>query len=173
MTIAQRLMPEFEREMAVTRTTLERVPEDRMPWRPHEKSYTLGALATHIANLASWGVMTVEQDGFDMSPGGAEPQRTEAATRVAEVLETFDANVAAARAAIAACDDDAMMAPWSLLSDGETVFTMPRIAVLRNWVMNHTIHHRAQLCVYLRLNDVPVPAIYGPSADETGAPAAS
>lgn len=167
MTIAERLMPEFDREMAVTRTALERVPEDRMSWRPHEKSYTMGSLATHIANLANWAVMTIEEDTFDMSPGGAEVRRTEAASSVSEVLETFDSNVAAARAAIAAAGDEVMMAPWSLLADRETVFTMPRIAVLRNWVMNHTIHHRAQLCLYLRLNDVPVPAIYGPSADET------
>jgi uncharacterized damage-inducible protein DinB len=122
----------------------------------------MGELATHLATIPMWGQVTIQQDSVDV--GGyppSEPVRTRK-----ELLERFDQHVSETRAALAAADDARLMAPWSLLSSGLTMFTMPRIAVLRNFVMNHMIHHRAQLGVYLRLNDVPVPAIYGRSADE-------
>jgi uncharacterized damage-inducible protein DinB len=112
--------------------------------------------------------VTLAQDSFDIAPQGGQPQPAKPAASRSEILEGFDKNVAAARAAIAGAEDRILMQPWSLLSGGKVVFTMPKIAVLRGFVMSHTIHHRAQLGVYLRLNDVPVPAIYGPSADETG-----
>jgi uncharacterized damage-inducible protein DinB len=166
MPINQALLPEFDHEMANTRRALERVPEDKSGWKPHEKSMTLGRLATHVAELSSWVPTTLESESFDFAPPGAPPFQPKTAASRADLLEMFDKNVAAARAAIAAASDLQLMARWSLLNGGKTVFSMPRIAVLRSMVMNHMIHHRGQLAVYLRLNDVPVPALYGPSADE-------
>ena len=167
MPIAQSMLPEFDQGMAQTRRTLERVPEDRMDWAPHGKSMTAGALATHIANLPTWVGMTLGADRFDMAPPGEKPPRAEPAESPAAAVETFDRNVTEARAALDAADDATLTAPWTLLSGGRTLFTMPRVAVLRSFFLNHLIHHRAQLTVYLRLCDVPVPALYGPSADES------
>jgi uncharacterized damage-inducible protein DinB len=164
MPIADSLLPEFDHEMANTRKVLERLPEDKFGWKPHRKSFTMGALGTHVSNLPFWAVMTIEKDSIDVA---APMENPEAKTR-AELLERFDKNVTSARAAIAGTGDDRMRAPWSLVAGGKNILTMPRIAVLRSFVMNHMIHHRAQLGVYLRLNDVPVPALYGSSADEPG-----
>src|SRR5258708_30114160 len=166
MSLSQALLPEFDQEMANTRKTLERVPHDKLDWKPHQKSTAMGGLATHLANLTTWVVDTIEKDSFALAPEGAPPPRAVALNTQAEVLATFDRNVAAARAAIAAANDETLLQPWSLLSGGKTIMTLPRVAVLRSFVMNHTIHHRAQLGVYLRLNDIAVPSIYGPSADE-------
>jgi uncharacterized damage-inducible protein DinB len=168
MGLNKALLPEFDHEMANTRKTLERVPEDKFGWKPHEKSMLMGDLATHLSNLPSWVVLGINSDSFDMAPPGAPPFKLPQANSVKEVLEMFDKNVAEAREAITNASDELLFKPWSLLSGGKTIFTMPKIAVLRSFVMNHTIHHRAQLGVYLRLNDVPVPSIYGPSADEDG-----
>jgi uncharacterized damage-inducible protein DinB len=165
MALSDALLPEFDQEMANTRKTLERVPEEKFDWRPHEKSTTLGGLTTHLANLPSWVVYGVNQDELDIAPGGV-PFRVEQVQSRAEALENFDRNVAAARAAIAGASDEHLFKNWSLLSNGQPVMTLPRVAVLRSFVLNHMIHHRAQLGVYLRLNDVPVPSLYGPSADE-------
>lgn len=167
MSLSEMLLPEFEHEMASTRRTLERVPEDKFDWKPHEKSMPLGGLATHLANIPSWVGHTIEKDALDVAPPGEPPLRMQPATSRAEVLQQFDQNVAAARAALAGASDEELLKPWTLLSGGKTVLSMPRVAVLRGFVLNHNIHHRAQLGVYLRLNDVPVPAIYGPSADES------
>jgi uncharacterized damage-inducible protein DinB len=164
--INQALLPEFDMEMANTRKTLERVPDDKLGWKPHEKSMTMGRLSGHLAELPWWGQVTIEKDTFDVAPQGAPPQQGMTATSSQEALAAFDKNVAAMRAAIAGASDEQLMKPWSLLKGGQTLMTMPKIAVLRGFVMNHTIHHRAQLGVYLRLNDVSVPSIYGPSADE-------
>jgi uncharacterized damage-inducible protein DinB len=166
MGLAESMLPEFDHEMANTRKTLERIPEDKLDWRPHEKSATLRGLATHLSNLVSWAVHVVEKDELDAAPGG-QPLRPKPIESAEEALETFDRNVAAARAAIAGAGDEHLMKPWTLLAGGQTIFTQPRAGVLRGMIMNHTIHHRAQLAVYLRLNDVPVPALYGPSADES------
>jgi uncharacterized damage-inducible protein DinB len=166
MSIAQALLPEFDHEMANARECLSRIPADRLDWKAHEKSYDLRGLATHIANLPKWTVMTLNEASFDMAPEGEEPITEDPIESVEGALEMFDASVAAAREAIVSASDDTLMATWSLLKGGEEVLTMPRIAVLRSFIMNHMIHHRAQLTVYLRLNDVPVPALYGPSADE-------
>lgn len=166
MSISQALLPEFDQEMAGVRRTLERVPEDKFAWKPHPKSPTLAWLAGHLANLPTWATLTLSQDSFDMAPEGKPlPRHPDPATRK-EVLDTFDKNRDAARAAIAAASDADFMKGWSLLQGGKTIMTLPRVAVVRSFVMNHIIHHRAQLGVYLRLNDVPVPSIYGPSADE-------
>ena len=164
--INQALLPEFDMEMANTRKTLERVPDDKLGWKPHEKSMTMGRLAGHVAELPMWGQMTINQDSHDVAPPGAPPQQGLTAKSRQEALDTFDKNVASMRAAIAGASDDQLMKPWSLLKGGQTLMTMPKIAVLRGFVMNHTIHHRAQLGVYLRLNNLSVPSIYGPSADE-------
>ncbi len=162
MAIRDALLPEFDHEMATTRKTLERVPEDKFGWKPHEKSMTMGRLASHVAEMPAWGTVGVKQDSLDLA-SGYKP--LDAATR-AEVLAAFDKNVAEARAAIAGASDQDLMGNWSLKNGEATLMTMPKIAVVRTFVMNHVIHHRGQLSVYLRLNNAPVPSIYGPSADE-------
>jgi len=166
MTLAESLLPEYDQEMANVRKSLERIPGDKLDWTPHDKSWPFAGLATHMANMPGWTVMTIEQESFDMAPDGGEPVKEEPITSVWHALEMFDRNTAAARAAIAGASDECLLAPWSLLSGGQPLFTMPRIAVVRMMIMNHMIHHRAQLGMYLRLNDIPVPSIYGPSADE-------
>lgn len=166
MRLSEALLPEFDNEMANTRRTLERVPEDRFDWKPHEKSTAMGGLSSHLANIPSWAVYAVEKDALDIAPVGEPPLKTPQAKSREELLEAFDKNVAAARAAIEGASNEHLLENWSLLAGGNTVMTLPRIAVLRGFVLNHNIHHRAQLGVYLRLNDIPVPSIYGPSADE-------
>ena len=160
--IAQSLLPEFEHEAASTRKVLERLPEDKWTWRPHPKSMEMGGLATHLANLANWMAVTINVAELDIPPD----YKQELLKNRAELLAFFDANVASAKAALAGCSDESMMQPWTLKVAGNPMFTMPRVAVIRSMVMNHLIHHRAQLAMYLRQNDVPVPALYGPSADE-------
>ena len=167
MTIGSTMIPEMEQEFASTRRVLERVPADRFGWRPHAKSYTMGQLATHVATLPSWGPYTIDLSELDIAPVGQPPMRTEEAKSTADLLARFDKHAAEARASIGAASDATMMGPWKLLAGGHEIFTMPRVAVLRSFVMNHLIHHRAQLGVYLRLCDVPVPALYGPTADES------
>ena len=166
MGLSEALLPEFDQEMKNTRKTLERVPEVKFGWKPHEKSWAMGGLATHVANLVSWANRAIEQDSVDLAPQGVPIPPMVAVKTRQELLEMFDKNVAAARKAIAGASDAHLMQPWSLLRNGVPILKLPRIAVLRGFVMNHGIHHRAQLGVYLRLNDVAVPAIYGPSADE-------
>jgi uncharacterized damage-inducible protein DinB len=168
MSISQSLLPEFDHEMASTRKVLERIPDDKLNWKAHEKSNTIGWNGAHLANIPFWAVMTLTKDELDIAPVGAEPYRTPQCHSEKEILEQFDKNVAAARAAIVAAPDAEFFKPWSLLMGGKTMFTLPKIAVLRSFVMNHSIHHRAHLCVYLRLNNVPVPGLYGPSADDAG-----
>jgi uncharacterized damage-inducible protein DinB len=168
MSLSQSLLPEFDQEMANTRKTLERVPDEKFSWKPHEKSGSMGWLAGHLANLAGWAVETIKQDSFDMSPGGKPFTAPPVPKSRKELLELFDKNVAAARAALAGASDADLGKPWSFLNNGTVLSSVPRIACLRTWVMNHNIHHRAQLGVYLRLNNIAVPAIYGPSADEAG-----
>jgi uncharacterized damage-inducible protein DinB len=167
MPMNQALLPEFDMESANTRKMLERVPEDKLAWKPHAKSFSMGDLATHIAEVPGWMGVTLEQDSFDVAPpGGQSYQRPKFKSRK-EILEMFDKGTAAARATLAKATDQQLMSNWSMLKAGQTMFTMPKIAVVRSFLMNHVIHHRAQLGVYLRLNDVPVPGMYGPSADET------
>jgi len=165
MRIAQSMLPEFDHEMANTRKTLDRVPDEKLDWKAHEKSFSMGAVASHLANLPSWTSVSLGMDEFDMSPGG-QPVKTPPCTSRQEILDTFDKNLAAARQALSEASDEHLLKPWRLLANGHEVLSMPRVAVLRSFVMNHIIHHRAQLGVYLRLNDIPVPSVYGPSADE-------
>jgi uncharacterized damage-inducible protein DinB len=159
---SQSILPEFDHEMENTRKSLERVPEEKFSFKPHAKSMTLGALATHLATINQWSEAILGQDSFDVSTAPPNPELKSRA----EVLAAFDKNTATARKAIADATDAHLLKPWTLTAGNKTVLTMPRVAVVRSFLLNHTIHHRAQLGVYLRLNDVPVPSIYGPSADE-------
>jgi len=166
MKISESMLPEFDQEMASTRKVLERVPLQNPNWKPHPKSSSVSALAAHIANMPDWAGLTLETDSFDYAPPGAPPYETPKFSSKEQLLAAFDKSVAGARAALAAADDSKMLAPWTLMAGGKTMMTMPKVAVIRSFVMNHTIHHRAQLGVYLRLNDIPVPSVYGPTADE-------
>ena len=165
MAIKDALLPEFDHEMATTRRLLERLPEAEFAWKPHDRSMALGQLAGHIANLPQWCSATLASTVFDLDalPVDARPQLP--ASRAA-VLEEFDGKVAAARGQLTSTTDAEFMTPWTLKKGGQEVFTLPRISAIRSFVMNHLIHHRGQLSVYLRLKDVPLPSIYGPTADE-------
>lgn len=168
MAIKDALLTEFDMEMTKTRKCLERVPEDKLGWKPHEKSMPLGRLASHLADLPNYGTFTLTQDSLDVAPPGGEPRKTAQYSTRQALLDAFDRNVAEARSQIEKASDEDLRKPWSLLKGGQTIFSFPRAGVLRTFMMSHLIHHRAQLGVYLRLNDVPVPSIYGPSADEQG-----
>jgi uncharacterized damage-inducible protein DinB len=159
------LLPEFDHEFAQTRRTLERVPADRFAWRPHEKSYSLRDLAGHLAQVPGWLPVTLDTAELDMDTASFDPFDP---TSTEEILDRFDAAVASARAALADASPEQLAETWSLKAGGSVAFSMPKAAVLRSFVFNHNVHHRAQLGVYLRLLDVPVPSIYGPSADEQG-----
>jgi len=166
MALNQLLLPELDQEAASARKTLERIPEDKLEWAPHTKSMSLGKLAGHLAELPGWGAAVLGTDALDINPVGGPKYETLVPANRQQAVERFDAEVAKAREELSKISDEDLMKPWSLLSAGQTLFTMPRIVALRSFVFNHLIHHRAQLGVYLRLNDVPVPSVYGPSADE-------
>jgi len=166
MSFAQSLLPEFDQEMANTRKMLERLPNDKLDYKPDPKSMSMGRLAGHVAEMPGWGAMTIQQDFFDVAPKeGPRPEALTAKSRD-HVLAEFDKSIATCRAAIADAKDEDLMEPWSLKMGEHVMFTMPRMAVIRTMVMNHVIHHRAQLSVYYRLNGIPVPGMYGPSADD-------
>ena len=166
MSLAASLLPEFDHEMASTRKALERVPAERIAWQPHGKSMSLGKLATHLAELPGFLPPILCDDELDLFPPGGEPFELQTPLPPAQALALFDKHVAEARAMLAAASDEQLMKPWTLKAAGHAIFTLPRIASYRTAVMNHSVHHRGQLSVYLRLNDVPVPGFYGPSADE-------
>jgi uncharacterized damage-inducible protein DinB len=165
MAFADTFIPEFDHEMATTRALLERVPFDNAAWKPHAKSTGLGSLASHIANLAGFGEMIVTTEERDFAPANGQRVQPAVFTSTQELLAAFDANVQKSRAAIQGLADDKLGVAWTLRAGDHVVFTLPRAAVLRSMLMNHIIHHRGQLSVYLRLNDVPLPSIYGPTAD--------
>lgn len=162
MRIVDPMLLEFDRECATTRKVLTRVPEDKLGWKPHERSMTLGQLAWHVASIPGWVGATVLLPGFDLAQGGmpAAPQTA------AEMVAFFDQAVASCKEALAQLDNEKAMAEWTLSKGGQAIVTFPRVAYVRNILMNHSVHHRGQLSVYLRLLDVPVPSIYGPSADD-------
>jgi uncharacterized damage-inducible protein DinB len=164
MTITELLLPEFDQEMAATRRVLERVPEDKFAWKPHAKSFSMGDLASHIVNMLLWTVETMDKTEFDLDSVTPE-EMNKAAKTCAELLAGFDANARQARAALEKSDADYQV-PWTLRKGAQVFFTMPRYTCVRSFCLNHIVHHRAQLTVYLRENDVPVPGLYGPSADE-------
>lgn len=169
MTISQMLLPEYDQEMAGTRKTLERVPEDKFSYKPHDKSMSLAQLAGHISDMPVWAKMTIDMDvlTIDADYKPYIPQNRQ------ELLEVFDKNVAAGRAAIEGVTDEHLQKTWKLIYAGQEMLSMPRMVVIRSMVMNHLVHHRAQLGVYLRLNNIAVPGVYGPSADETDPGAAA
>jgi uncharacterized damage-inducible protein DinB len=162
MTISELLLPEFEEETKKTRKALEVVPFDDPDWKPHEKSMQIGRLAGHIAELPSWASDTINLASFNIEPGtkGFFPRSRN------ELLERFESKAAAARSAVAGASDDHLQKVWTLSFDGKPILSMSRHLILRNLVLNHLIHHRGQLSVYLRLRNIPVPGMYGPSADE-------
>jgi len=165
MAFSDMLLPEFDLEMANTRKVLERVPDDKFDWRPHAKSFTMGELAGHLANMTSWITLSLTADSFDVMPDGV-PRRQQPYASAAAILEAFDSSVAQARALLASTTDEQYLQPWSLLGNGKPFFTLPRLSMLRTMVFNHIIHHRGQLTIYLRMNDMPLPQLYGPTADE-------
>lgn len=166
MTIAQSMLPEFDQEMVTTRKMLGCVPEGTNDYKPHPKSMTLGRLAGHIAELPGWGATTLTTTELDFAPVGGPAFQPGFFTTRAATLKLFDEQVAVARAALHQVSDADLMVTWTLKSGGKALMSMPRIAVIRSMVMNHIVHHRAQLGVYLRLLDIAIPGSYGPSADD-------
>jgi uncharacterized damage-inducible protein DinB len=167
MTFVQRLLAEYDDEMKKARTMLERVPEDKLTWKPHEKSMTLGKLASHVADFPNWALTTVQVDTLDFKASDMPAPPTSRA----DILQKFAKDLSGARQAISGLTEEQLGTKWTLKFEGQEIFSMPRADVLRLTVMNHLIHHRAQLSVYLRLLDVAVPGMYGPSADEMAATA--
>ncbi|MBV9216892.1 MAG: DinB family protein [Acidobacteria bacterium] len=161
--LATAFLAELDNEAKVTRSCLERVPADKFDWKPHEKSMTMGRLASHVAEMFGWADATINQDVLDfatMEYTPFEPKTTD------DLLAFFDDHIAKAKTTLAGASDETFMKDWTMRNGDQVYFTMPKVAVMRSFVMNHIIHHRGQLSVYLRLNDIPVPALYGPSADE-------
>lgn len=167
MSYADSILPEFDQEMANTRKVLERVPQDKLDWKAHPKSCSIGWNANHLAEIPSWVPGTLTDTSWDFDPPGGPRYESPNLKSRQEILDLFDENVATARQAIAAVKDDSEMGQtWTLLAGGKPIMALPRAAVIRSFVLNHIIHHRAHLLVYLRLNDIPVPGMYGPSGDE-------
>jgi uncharacterized damage-inducible protein DinB len=162
MTVKDALLAEFDHEMGTTRKLLERIPDAQLAWKPHEKSMTLGGLGTHLANLPHWGGMILDDPSFDLE---SVPAHVVERCSRAEILAAFDKATKDTRAKMHKTDAE-YFGPWALKRGGHEMFSMPRVAAFRSFVINHIVHHRGQLSVYLRLNNVPVPAIYGPTADE-------
>jgi uncharacterized damage-inducible protein DinB len=161
--LADLLIAEYDREAMLTRRLMARTPPDRLEWRPHQRSMTLGRLVTHLAELAGWGASVLTADGFDLVD---RPPADRAEASLQAALDLFDDNVRRARVALLGRTDGELLAPWTLRRDGQDVFTVPRLVAARTVLLQHAAHHRGQLSVYLRLLDVPLPPLYGPSADE-------
>lgn len=162
MKISDTMVAEFRHEAAGTRKMLERLPEDKLSFKPHQKSMSLGELATHIAHIPEWIQTTVNDDVLDLATVG----RTEERKSRQDILDYFDANVELFEKTLGGQSDEHLFQHWKLKDKGKIVVDMPRVACVRGFILSHIIHHRGQLSVYLRENDVPLPAIYGPSADE-------
>jgi uncharacterized damage-inducible protein DinB len=160
--LKEALLAEFDHETEATRRLLERIPGDKLTWQPDEKSRTLGALAAHIGQLPRWGDVILNAPHYDLAPA---PPPSEPVASTSELLSAFDRQVAATRAMLDRTDGE-LSAYWTLRRADQEIFTMPRVSAFRTFVLYHLVHHRGQLSVYLRLNGIPVPSIYGPSADE-------
>lgn len=156
------LLPEFDQEMANTRKVLERVLDDQLGFKPHEKSWTLRELAGHVSQVPGWCTVTVNTTELDLAQPWEQPEFNSRA----DFLAVFDGQVTEARAALEGASAEDLMEPWALKQGDEVILSMPRLAVIRSFVLNHMIHHRGQLTVYLRLTGAAVPGVYGPSADE-------
>jgi uncharacterized damage-inducible protein DinB len=163
MLIKEWLLAEFDHEIGATRRLLERLPDDRLSWTPHEKSWTAAGLATHLANIPTWAMPVLDQTSLDLA---ALPPRRAALTTRSEILQLFDDSAARARDCMDKTDAE-YAALWRLDREGQTMLTVPRLTAFRKFVLNHLIHHRGQLTVYLRLLNVPLPPLYGPTADES------
>lgn len=163
MSLNAPLIAELQHETATTRKCLERLPEKEFGWKPHEKSMTLGRLAQHVAEMTGWITVTINQDELDF---GKEDYKPKPINTKAELLELFDEETRKAVAALEGATDENLMQNWTLRNGDQVFFTMPRIGAIRAMAMNHIVHHRGQLSVYMRLKNVPLPQIYGPSADE-------
>lgn len=166
MTIAELLLPEYDNEIRVTRTVLERVPDDKGEWKPHEKSFPMAHLAQLVARIPGWVSMVTERPDMDIAPKDGPKGSPYTIEKTATLLAEFDKGAAAGREAIARMTDDAFNEPWSFKRAGETLFTQPKYQSLRWSVLNHLVHHRAQLGLYLRMVGEKVPQMYGPTADE-------
>jgi uncharacterized damage-inducible protein DinB len=167
MRMSESLLPEFDDEMACTRKFLELVPDEKLGWKPHEKSMTMGQLAWHLSDMPSWCNDTFKQDTLTLSQDDYQKKVVEREGKgKKEILAGFDKYLKDARTQLAGADDAVMARQWKMIWAGETIIDMPRSQVLRKWVMNHLIHHRAQLGVFLRLNGIAIPGAYGPSADD-------
>ena len=162
MSLAQAMIAELEQEGAGIRKTLERIPDESFAWKPHEKSFSMIELASHLAESVGWVAELMDADEFVMP----EEYKSWVAASGQELMAKLEEALQTAKTKLQEASDEKLMAPWRFVAGGEVVFEMPRVAVLRGMVLNHAIHHRGQLTVYLRLNDLPVPALYGPSADE-------
>ena len=162
--LAESLLPDFDHEMALTREVLLRVPAHAFDWRPHESAFTMGALASHLAQIPRWGTSILRRDSHDLAATSA-PRASLASP--GEVLREFDQHVADVRRLLLETSDGELHAPWLLTRGREVLMSMPRIAALRRFLLHHVVHHRGQMTIYLRMQQVPVPPIYGPSADET------
>jgi uncharacterized damage-inducible protein DinB len=168
MRIGQSMIPEFDMEMANTRTVLERIPDALLDWKIHDKSNTIGWVANHLADIPAWVNMAISHESLDVEPVAGQPYKSPAEQTAEAIIALFDRNIAPARTLLESVEDTTLLQSWKLLKQGEEILEMPRLAVLRTWVLNHSIHHRAHVCVYLRVNDIPVPGLYGPSADDPG-----
>lgn len=161
--LQDQLLAEFDREIGATRRVLARLPDASFGWTPHARSMPLGRLATHLAEIAGWIAHIVDEPSFDLAHAPAAPRVEPDA---AAVLALFDREAARARRAVCATTDTRLAETWSLLRDARVLLTAPRIVAVRTEGLYHLVHHRGQLCVYLRLLDVPLPPVYGPTADE-------
>lgn len=164
MALNESLIAELKQEAANTRKMLERATEKSFAWKPHEKSMTLGGLAQHLAEIPMWVGVSVDQDELDFAKSDYKPKT---ATTTEELLKTFDENLENAVKSLKNASDEKLMGTWTMRNGEKIYFTMPKTAVVRYFVLNHSIHHRGQLSVYLRLLDVPLPQIYGPTADDS------
>lgn len=169
MTYGQSLLPEFDQEMASTRKLLALIPEDKWEWKAHAKANSVGWVANHLVEIVGWTAGTIANPVWEIAPADGEPYASPSETTVAGALGLFDKNVAEARQALEKVSDEKIQEMWSLTKEGVPLFTMPKGVVIRTWVLNHLIHHRAHLCVYLRMLGIAIPGMYGPSGDETAA----
>lgn len=170
MGLKDAILPEYDHEMGTTRRLLERIPEDKLSWRPHPKSWTLAQLASHLVHIPLWSQAILNDLSFDLAATpseSADAAQTRTVSSRRHALQLLDDNVARTRADLVSKSDAELMAIWTLKRGAHEVMTVPRIAAFRSFILNHSIHHRGQFTLYLRMNDVPLPPIYGPTADET------
>jgi uncharacterized damage-inducible protein DinB len=160
MSLVETFLPEFDQEMRGTRSIIELVPDQLLDWQAHDTLHTVGWVASHLTDTLSWTGAILADTSFDVAPVGGQPHQSPVFGCAQEILTAFDQNLATARAAIAAASDEQLMVPWSLLQGGKVLFTLPRIAILKTFLINHVVHHRAFLIAYLRMNDIKCPGLY-------------